>query len=184
MKKITIVIQLVLVCFLYNTSIYAVSEFDEYIIQLKDKDKDVRYKAATSLSFLDNERAVIPLIAALKDENAGVRMEVVFSLGKLKDKRAVLPLITALKDDKEKRVRREAAKALGVLKDKRAVVPLIAALNDKDSEGRSSVRVRAVIALGELNDKRAVVPLTQVSTSENIYERIQAKNALEKLLGQ
>ena len=134
MKKIIIVIQLVLVCFLFTNSIYAQSKLDAGIIGLKDENKDVRVAAAEALGELNDKRAVVPLIAALKDEDRSVRGEAAESLGELEDKRAVVPLIAALKDE-NKWVRYSAVKALLYLKDKRAVVPLIAVLKDKEEEG-------------------------------------------------
>ena len=83
MKKIIIVIQLVLVCFLYNTSIYAQSKLDACIIGLKDANKIVRRDAADALGKLKDKRAVVPLIAALKDKDRHVRHTASEALAKL-----------------------------------------------------------------------------------------------------
>ena len=131
MKKIIIITQLVLVCFLFNSPTYAQSEIDAHIAAFKSENGSDRRNAAKALRDLNDKRAVVPLIAALKDKNDLVKEYAADILGYLKDKRAVVPLIAALKDkDNNVYFRASAATALGELKDKRAVAPLTAALTE------------------------------------------------------
>lgn len=71
---------------------------DTLIQKLKNKDEDVRWRAAYALGKIKDARAVEPLIAALKDENRNVREDAAWVLGEIKDNRAVEPLIAALKE--------------------------------------------------------------------------------------
>ena len=68
------------------------------INSLKDKNEEVRSKAAEALLETGDAHAVKPLIAALKDEDAGVRWSTAGALGKIKDTRAVDVLLSVLKD--------------------------------------------------------------------------------------
>ena len=52
MKKIIIIIQLVLVCFLYNASIYAQSKLETGIIGLKNESEGVRQTVSEALAKL------------------------------------------------------------------------------------------------------------------------------------
>jgi len=81
------------------------------IAALKDKDRDVRKKAAEALGKLGDGRAVESLIAALKDKNGHIRAAAAEALGRIGGNSAVKPLIAALKD-KYSYVRAGAAKAL------------------------------------------------------------------------
>jgi HEAT repeat protein len=68
----------------------------EPLIQALLKDTDpVQVKAAESLGYLRDERAVEPLIQALKDEKRyhSVRWKAARALGEIGDKRAIEPLI-------------------------------------------------------------------------------------------
>ena len=103
---------------------------------LKDKDEEVRYKAAKALGKTGDKRAVEPLIKALEDEYYSVRQNAAGALDKIGDKRAVIPLIKTLEDENE-HVRYIAAEALGKIGDKRAVELLTKALEDEDYRVRS-----------------------------------------------
>ena len=69
------------------------------ISALKNKDMNIRWKAAKYLGRSRNKDAVKPLIEALKDKEFIVRNNVVWSLGEIGDKRAIEPLNLALEDE-------------------------------------------------------------------------------------
>jgi len=90
----------------------------------------IRMKAAKTLGYIKNNRAVDPLIAALRDKISEIRENAAWALGYIKDTRAVEPLIGILKDRYEnERVLRETILALGKLRDERAVEALFDALS-------------------------------------------------------
>ncbi len=82
---------------------------------LKNKDTNIRWKAARYLGSSMNKDAVEPLIEALEDEEFIVRNNAVWSLGEIRDKRAAIPLTLALKDE-NKYVRFSAEEALKKIK--------------------------------------------------------------------
>ncbi len=83
---------------------------------LKNKDTNIRWKAARYLGSSTNKDAVEPLIEALKDDEFIVRNNAVWSLGEIGDKRATKPLAMALKDE-NKYVRLSAEEALEKIKN-------------------------------------------------------------------
>lgn len=104
---------------------------------LKNKDWQVRKKAAYELGETKNPLAVKPLIFALGDEDYDVRTEAEKALVKLRDFRVVERLISALRRSRKYLIRKGAARVLGEIKDKRAYEPLvIAAVLDKNEEVR------------------------------------------------
>ena len=66
---------------------------------LKNRDMNIRWKAAKYLGIFQDRNAVEPLIEALKDEEFIVRNNAVWSLGELGDKRAIKPLTLVLEDE-------------------------------------------------------------------------------------
>ena len=84
---------------------------------MKDKDPNVRFKAAVALGASKDSRALEPLVAALKDENLNVRIYIPRALGQLKDSRAIEPLIATLKD-KDFKVQYSAAMSLMAILDR------------------------------------------------------------------
>ena len=160
MKKIIIITQLVLVCFLFNSPGYAQSEIDAHIAAFKSENGSDRRNAAKALRDLNDKSAVVLFIAALKDENRRVRGNAANVLGYLKDKSAVVPLIAVLKD-KENSIhfRGLAATALGNLEDERAVAPLTSILTETSTNAagmsaKSVYKIRHPVraALAKLSD--------------------------------
>ncbi len=168
------------------------------IAALKDKDGDVRKKAAEALDKMGwqpkdttekawflvafkkwseagrlGASAVTPLMAVLKDGEQRVRWVAAQTLGKIGEP-AVEPLIEEMKNNNEG-VRKVAAKTLGWIKDARAVDSLIAGLKDRDWE----VRKFAAEALGRMKDTRAAEPL--VAALKDGYLRRGAAWALCKI---
>jgi len=128
--------------------------FEELLEQLKDKDSEIRKKAAIELGDSRKIEAVEPLIESLDDEDAYVRIKVVKALGKIGDVRALYPLI------KEARKRKDYEKNLiietwGEFNNKKAVKPLVDLLKDKSGE----MRLGAIEALMRLRDEKSFKPL-------------------------
>lgn len=106
---------------------------DKSVVPLIDalsnnKNKNIKMGAAKILGFIDDKRAVQPLIATLSNSNKLVRREASTALSKMGDE-AVDPLITILDDDDWK-VRGAAAWALGKIANKKALDPLKKLLDD------------------------------------------------------
>ena len=90
---------------------------DVVIIALKNKDTNIRWKAAKYLGISRNQNAVKPLIKALKDEEFIVRNNAVWSLGEIGDKRAIKALTLVLEDE-NKYVRCSVEEAVEKIRNK------------------------------------------------------------------
>lgn len=101
------------------------------IAALQDKNEDIRRRAAMTLGWIKNSRAVEPLIVSLSDPSNSVCN---CAIGALKNigTPAIDPLI-ALLHDKRKDVRSHAVTALGGI-GYPAVDPLISALHDANED--------------------------------------------------
>jgi HEAT repeat protein len=143
---------------------------------VKDKDIDVRGRAADALSQIRAKEAVLPLLELLKDKEGYVRGRAAYVLGQLQAKEAVLPLLELLKD-KESDVRGSAASALGQLQAKEAVLPLLELLKDKEG----GVRGCAASALGQIQAKEAILPLLELLKDNDREVRWRAAFALGQL---
>ena len=88
------------------------------ISALKNKDMNIRWKAAKYLGVSKNKDAVNSLIEALKDEEFIVRNNAVWSLGEIGDKKAIKHLNNALKDG-NKYVRCSVEEAVGKIRNNR-----------------------------------------------------------------
>ena len=69
------------------------------ISALKNRDMNIRWKAAKYLGISKDKNSVKPLIEALKDKEFIVRNNAVWSLGEIGDKRAIKPLTLVLEDE-------------------------------------------------------------------------------------
>jgi uncharacterized Zn ribbon protein len=69
------------------------------ISALKNRDMNIRWKAAKYLGISRDKKAVKPLIEALKDKEFIVRNNAVWSLGEIGDKMAIKPLTLILEDE-------------------------------------------------------------------------------------
>lgn len=95
-------------------------------------DPQVREYAAFTLSFLDDPRAVDPLLNLFaNDPEVGVRTQAARALGRMEEERAIDPLIAALADSLSA-IRQDAAYALGLIGDPRARPALKALEGDSD----------------------------------------------------
>jgi HEAT repeat protein len=158
-------------------------ELGDLINALKDKDAEVRLKAAQNLGEINNSDAVAPLIEALIDENWHVRQKIAWALGKIGDPRGNDQLSYLSVKDVDNDVREEAKKALqkrtfgGNTVDMRSATPIIKALTDQDAD----VQVRAAQSLGQINDTIAVDPLIQALNDEDWKVRQMAVWALGEI---
>lgn len=134
--------------------IYGKEEVLPLIELLKDKERLVRWKAASVLGKSKIKAAVPHLIKLLKDEEDYVRAGAAHALGEIQAKEAVYALIELLRD-RESFVRWRSVDALGKIQAKGAVPSLIELLKDKDSD----VRYRAALVLGHIGDESAVESL-------------------------
>jgi HEAT repeat protein len=102
------------------------------IATLSHDDARVREYAAFTLSFIDDSRAVDPLLNLFaNDKEIGVRTQAARALGRMEEPRAIDPLIAALSDATSE-IRQDAAYSLGLIGDPRAIPPLKAIENDPD----------------------------------------------------
>ena len=117
---------------------------------LRDRNEDVRRRAATTLSRLDPRIAAAgasELIRALQDESASVRRGAAHALGKIGDRAvgAFLPLLKVMCEDEDREVRADAGEALldlGLPEEAEmdlAVMGLTKALAHNDEEVRRNV---------------------------------------------
>ena len=123
---------------------------EEYIHQLKRKQKAERVKAANQLIRFDADEVVPLLIEEADSGYIRVRFEVVNLLGRFKDERGVPTLIAALKD-KSPRVAAMAAWALGQIGSPAALPPLLKYVRDPTVE----VRQYVLAALGPCHSYEA-----------------------------
>ncbi len=119
---------------------YANPVADVLVLALQDRRPAVRKNAAQLLwalcVLLNDDRVVVPLIAALEDPQAAVRQASADALGLFQDSRAVDPLIARL-NDPERDVRLAAIRSLGIIRDMRAVPALMEKLSSPDFLERS-----------------------------------------------
>jgi HEAT repeat protein len=145
---------------------HAAGDVKDLVMQLKDKDPDVRRTAAKQLaeSGADAREAAPDLIKALKDEDFYVRRFAAQALGAVgADPRTAVPALEALLKDRneKKEVQEAAAQALGKM-GAAGVAVLRTVLKDANRE--PVVRRRAAQSLGEIGpDARPALPdLTDV----------------------
>ncbi len=132
---------------------------------LKDKNRDVRRSAATSLAKLRDPRAAEALSEALLDQWYRVGESAATALRKLKVRPHLEPLMNGV-HDKDASVRARAASLLGEYGDHTAVEGLVEALDDKEGNVRSA----AAQALGKLNDGAAVEPLVRALANRDTWK--------------
>ena len=111
---------------------------EEYIHQLKSRQKVERTKAANELIRFDADEVVPLLIEEADSGYIRVRFEVIHLLGRFKDERAVPTLVAALKD-RSPRVAAAAAWALGQIGSPTALAPLLKYVRDPTVEVRQYV---------------------------------------------
>lgn len=140
---------------------------DFFAAKLRDKDIEVRYRAASVLGKLHTDRALEYLLPQLRDPSTKVREQVIASLGTSRSERVVEPLLVALRGDprvasSDTRLKIAAAKALGEYGTDKAVPALIVDVQVSDDD----VREQAIIALENIRGGFAVKPLTQIAQTD------------------
>ena len=111
---------------------------EDYIHQLKSRQKVERTKAANQLIRFDADEVVPLLIEEADSGYIRVRFEVMHLLGRFKDERAVPTLVASLKD-RSPRVAAAAAWALGQIGSPTALAPLLKYVRDPTVEVRQYV---------------------------------------------
>ena len=148
---------------------------EDYIHDLTDRSRNIRWFAVRSLIDTDDESAVEPLIKSLADEEMSIRWSAAEALGNIGDNRAIEPLVRALADEYQG-VSAEARTALGKF-GPRAVDSLILVIGKSNWK----LRKRAVELLGEIGDERVVAPFYRVLKDRDKKVRESAKIALRKI---
>ncbi|MDD1674258.1 MAG: HEAT repeat domain-containing protein [Methanomicrobiales archaeon] len=144
---------------------------------LKDRNSDIRNRAAADLGELRDPSTVPILEEALRDEDSGVRWKAAEALGKIGEA-AVSSLAKAL-GDADADVRWKAAVALGLSGSTTAIEPLVHALADSDP----FVRTRAAHALSRFGDA-AIQPVLTAMKSTDPVLRTGAVMALGEMGGE
>jgi len=147
------------------------------LIGLKDKNRDVRSRAALALVFVGDERAVEPLLEYLDkgyQSERGNDAPVIIALGRVGGERVIPTLIKRLGGDVD--VQRAAAVALGMIGTS-AVEPLI----EVASSRTWSERGYAAEALGYIGDSRAVPVLLEILKNRGIQQFQAAAVALGRI---
>lgn len=168
---------------------------DVIIPKLKEKNADVRWRAAVALGRIGDDRAIEPLIPALKDKDY-IRNEAEKAIETICTdavKRigadAVKPLIGALNDESP-RVRSSVARILGRIQDDKSVHALIEALKkEMNQEVRFIIRnalVKKIIHAGWAVDKKHAEKYNldlEESLSTGRHQRTGLLALLEEYLG-
>lgn len=159
---------------------------DFFAAKLRDKNVEVRHRAAYILGKLHTDRALEYLLPQLRDPNDDVRVQVLASLGASRSERVVEPLLVALRGDprvasSDTRMKIAAAKALGEYGTDKAVPALIVDLQ----VGEVDVREQSMIALDKIRGGFATKPLTEIARTDKRAEvREAAAQVLKDMQGQ
>jgi HEAT repeat protein len=134
-----------------------ISDAEEPVESLKDRDPFVRANAAALLESTRQKKALGPLAeATLRDPDRKVRRSAARALGAIDGNLSANLLADALSDN-DSDVRKNAVDAFALIGGIASVKPLIAALSDRNFR----VRAAAATALGELRARNAVDPLIE-----------------------
>lgn len=158
---------------------------DFFAAKLKDKNAEVRLRAAYILGKLHTDRALEYLLPQLRDPSDDVRAQVIASLGASRSERVIEPLLVALRGDprvaaSDTRMKIAAAQALGEYGTDKAVPALIVDLQVSDDD----VREQAILALEKIRGSFAIKPLTQIAqTDKKEHVRAAALRVLQDMQG-
>ena len=123
------------------------------------------------------EKSILPLCGCLSDGRYYVRQAAVEALAEIGSP-AIPALIALLKKDHSQRARASAAEALGKIKLPEVTEPLCdALLSDHSSNARSA----AAWSLGHIADASSIEPLARGLRDRDLYVRICAATALNKI---
>jgi hypothetical protein len=158
---------------------------DFFAAKLRDKDPEVRRRAAFVLGCLHTDRALEYLLPQLRDPSADVRAQVIASLGQSRSERVVEPLLVALRGDPrvasgDVGMQIAAARALGEYGTEKAVPALIVDLQ----VGKEPVRAEAIAALEKIRSPFADKPLRSIAATDKRPEvRAAAARVLNDMDG-
>lgn len=154
---------------------------DFFAGKLRDKNAEVRHRAAYILGKLHTDRALEYLLPQLRDPSDDVRVQVLASLGASRSERVVEPLLVALRGDprvasSDTRMKIAAAQALGEYGTDKAVPALIVDLQVSDGD----VRQQSMIALDKIRGGFATKPLTEIARTDKRPEVREAAGQVLK----
>lgn len=144
---------------------------------LSDESSGVRLSVVISLSRLEDERAIEPLLATLNDDDAIVRGCAASALAHLNYPPTFNLALKMLKEDSDVDARGGAAHALGWLRDPRSLEPLLEMLAMPHYEDRSN----AATAFLFLRDKRVIPALRAALNDESRHVRKMAEIAISEI---
>lgn len=159
---------------------------DFFAAKLRDKNADVRLRAAHILGKLHTDRALEYLLPQLRDPSAEVRVQVIASLGQSRSERVVEPLLVALRGDprvasSDTQLKIAAAKALGEYGTDKAVPALLVDMQVNEGE----LQAEAIRALQKIRSPFAVKPLESIAdTDKREPARTAAAQVLKDMAGQ
>lgn len=145
---------------------------------IEDEDWWVRSRAADALATIGGPKVRDAVLELIRDKDENVRRAAIEILNQTKDERAVSHLIDALDDD-DWWVRERASDALGEIGDTQAVPALVKML-----EGEPKSVPAAIRALGRLGDSKVAPHLVVLLDRTEKDIRIEAVNALAKLVNE
>lgn len=153
---------------------------DFFAAKLRDKNADVRLRAAFILGKLHTDRSLEYLLPQLRDPSDDVRVQVIASLGASHSERVIEPLLVALRGDPrvattDTRLKIAAAQALGEYGTDKAVPALIVDIQVGDAD----VREQAAAALVKIRSDFAVKPLTEIAETD---KKTQVRQAAVRVL--
>jgi HEAT repeat protein len=131
-------------------------------------------KAAETLGYIGDDRAVEPLLALLNHKRPEIAIAATRALGDIGGSPAVEGLLQIAVNSESPTVQVEAEKSL-IKIGAPAVGPLVAQLKSGDPRERKT----AVRILGEIGDRRALRPLISARDDNSLQPELHA--ALEKL---
>jgi len=159
----------------------------DLIETLKDESAGVRISAVVSLGYLEDKRAIKPLIKVLEnDKSAGVKIMAAQTLGRFRGKKVAKALSDAV-EDKDPKIRGTASRALGETGGEAAVEKLLQiAENDADGSVKQSA-INALTSIVEMRrigkDSRTAIEkaIKKAGSNKNKKVRNTAQKALKRL---
>jgi HEAT repeat protein len=175
---------------------------------LNHQASEVRRSVASALEFVDDPRALRPLMDAANDEDPNVRVSAIHALGKAVWQTPVLALLHKLAWDSNSRVRLAAVQVLGKMNNARLAPLFLGLLKDPHFEIRlaavqflgrqgnaelapqiaplladkdNDVRFATAQALGEMPSPAVIEPLVLALADEEKPVRQAAEAALNKI---
>lgn len=158
---------------------------DFFAAKLRDKNAEVRLRAAYILGKLHTDRALEYLLPQLRDPTTEVREQVIASLGQSRSERVIEPLLVALRGDprvasSDTRLKIAAAHALGEYGTDKAVPALLVDMQVSQDE----LQAQAIYALEKIRSAFAVKPLESIAmTDKREHVRAAAAQVLQDMAG-